>query len=215
MIYLFSGNDSDKKIKAYEEFLESLPEETEMFSVSRNDFNRMQIESLYSGSGLFFTKSAAIFSNIFEYEETREFILDKLDLMGKSSNYFIFLEGKLNKPILDAFKTARAELNIFELPKDKLEKFNNFLVANAFGRKDKLNTWIYFRQAIDKGVGMEEIIGVLFWKIKDMMLRKDFNKFSEDELRDSAAKISYLLPQARKKNINAESAFEQFLLEIF
>jgi len=215
MIYLFSGNDSDKKIKAYEEFLESLPEETEMFSVSRNDFNRMQIESLYSGSGLFFTKSAAIFSNIFEYEETREFILDKLDLMGKSSNYFIFLEGKLNKPILDAFKTARAELNIFELPKDKLEKFNNFLVANAFGRKDKLNTWIYFRQAIDKGVGMEEIIGVLFWKIKDMMLRKDFNKFSEDELRDSAAKISYLLPQARKKNINAESAFEQFLLEMF
>ncbi|MCC7160678.1 hypothetical protein IT399_03090 [Candidatus Nomurabacteria bacterium] len=215
MIYLFSGDDAKNKIINYEKFIKTLPSEIEILSINRNNFDRMQVQSLYSGSGLFFAKSAIIFSGVFDYEETREFVLEKLSLMGESENLFIFLESKLNKPILDAFKKARAEVNIFELPKEKKEKFDNFLVANAFANKDKLNTWIYFRQAMDVGVGMEEIIGVLFWKIKDMILRKNFSKFKEGELKDFASRISYLLPEARKESRDAESAFEQFLLEAF
>ena len=215
MLYLFSGDDAKSKIINYEKFIKSLPKEVEVFPVNRNDFDQVQIESFYSGSSLFSAKSAVIFSGILEYEETREFILEKLEAMGKSGNIFVFLEGKLNKPILDAFRKARAELNVFELPKEKKEKFDNFLVANAFANKDKLNTWIYFRQAVDVGVVMEELIGVLFWKIKDMLLKKNFSKFSEEQLKDYASKISYLLPEARKKGLDAESAFEQFLLEAF
>ena len=178
----------------------------------------MQIESLYSGSGLFFTKCAVIFENIFANEvgeETRDFVLEKLELMGQSASSFIFLEGKLNKPILDAFKKTHSEINIFELPKAKKEKFDNFLIANAFSQKDKLNLWIYFRQAMDRGVIMEELIGVLFWKIKDMILKGNFGKFKESELKNFAAKISYLLPEARKEGRDAEAVFEQFLLEAF
>ena len=215
MLYLFSGDDAKSKIINYEKFIKSLPKEAEIFSVNRNDFDQVQIESFYSGSSLFSAKSAVIFSGILEYEETREFILEKLEAMGKSGNIFVFLEGKLNKPILDAFRKARAELNVFELPKEKKEKFDNFLVANAFANKDKLNTWIYFRQAVDVGVVMEELIGVLFWKIKDMLLKKNFSKFSEEQLKNYVSKISYLLPEARKKGLDAESAFEQFLLEAF
>ena len=215
MLYLFTGDDAKNKLLAYEKFIKSIPKSTEVFSISRNNFNPMQIESLYSGASLFSSLSAVIFQNIFEHEETRDFILEKLKLMGDSANSFIFLEGKLNKPILDAFKKVRAEVNIFELPKDKKEKFDNFLVANAFSQKDKLNMWIYFRQAMDKGVGREEIIGVLFWKIKDMLLKKNFGKFSETELKNSASRLSYLLPKSRKDGLDAESAFEQFLLEVF
>ncbi len=218
MIYLFSGDDAKNKFASYNKFIKFLPASAERFSINRNVFDKMQVESLYSGSSLFFTKSAVIFSNIFEYEETRDFVLDKLKLMGESANFFIFLEGKLNKSILDAFdkiEQEKRELNIFELPKEKKEKFNNFLVANAFERKDKLNMWICFREAMDRGVGMEEIIGVLFWKIKDMVIKKDFRRFSLSELKDFASRLSYLLPQARKEGRNAEFAFEQFLLEVF
>ncbi len=215
MIYLFAGDDTKNKHLAYEKFIKSIPTSTETFYFNRNNFNQIQIESLYSGSGLFSSKFAVMFSNIFENEETRDFILEKLDLMGQSGNSFIFLEGKLGKPISDAFKKARAEFNIFELPKEKKEKYDNFLVANAFAAKDKLHTWVYFRQAMDKGVGMEEIIGVLFWKIKNMVIKKDFRKFSETELKNSASRLSYLLPKARKEGRDAESAFEQFLLEAF
>ena len=62
---------------------------------------------------------------------------------------------------------------------------------------------------------MEELVGILFWKIKDMLLRKNFTKFSEKQLKTFASRISYLLPEARKKGLDAESVFEQFLLEVF
>ncbi len=215
MLYLFSGDDAKNKILNYEKFIKSIPKDTEIFSVNRNDFSRPQVESFYSGSSLFSAKLAVIFLGVLEHEETRDFVLEKLDDMSKSDNFFVFLESKLTKVVLDAFKKARAELNVFELPKEKKEKFDNFLVANAFANKDKLNTWVYFRQAVDKGVVMEELIGVLFWKIKDMLLRKNFSKFSEEQLKDYISKISYLLPEARKNGLDAESAFEQFLLEAF
>lgn len=215
MLYLFSGDDSKNKILNYEKFIKSIPVGTETLFINRNDFNPMQIESFYSGASLFSALSAIVFQNILEYEEKRDFLLDRLAQMGESGNTFVFLESKLNKPILDAFKKARAELNIFELPKEKKEKFDNFLVANAFANKDKLNTWIYFRQAVDVGVGMEELVGVLFWKIKDMLLKKNFSKFKEEQLKIFASRISCLLPEARKSGLDAEAAFEQFLLEAF
>jgi hypothetical protein len=220
MIYLFSGDDAKKKILNYEKFIKTLSTQTgapsrEVFFVSRNSFDPLQIESFYSGASLFSSLSAVVFRGVLEYEETRDFVLDKLCSMGESVNTFVFLEGKLAKPILDAFRKARAELNVFELPKEKKEIYDNFLVANAFVNKDKLHTWIYFRQAIDLGVSLEEIAGVLFWKIKDMILKKNFNKFKEEQLKDFVAKLSYLLPEARKEGRDAESALEQFLLEAF
>lgn len=215
MIYLFCGDDVKNKHSSYEKFIKSMPVGTETFFIGKNDFDPVQTESFYSGSGLFFTKCMVVFTNIFEKEETLNFVLEKLSLMGESENNFVFLEGKLNKPILDAFKKARAEINVFEASKEKTEKFNNFLLTNALGDRDRLNLWIYFRQAIENGVEMEPLIGVLFWKAKDMLLKKDFRKFSETELKNFAAKLSYLLPEARKEGKDAESVFEQFLLEAF
>ncbi len=218
MIYLFAGDDTKTKRLAYERFLKSIKKETDTFFINRNNFNKLQVESLYSGAGLFSPKSVVAFEGILEYEDNRDFILGKLEQIGNSTSTFIFLEGKLAKPILDAFKKAEVkenQLNIFELPKEKKEKFDNFLVANAFSAKDKLNMWMYFRQAMDRGVGMEEIIGVLFWKIKDMILKRDFRKFSETELKNSSARLSYLLPEARTRGLDAEASFEQFLLEVF
>lgn len=215
MIYLFSGDDTKNKLLQYEKFIRGIPETTEKFFVNRNEFNSTQLESFYSGAGLFYKKSAVIFSDILENTEIRDFVLKKLELMQTSDNLFIFSERKLTKPVLDAFKKAKGETNIFELPKEKKEKFNNFLLANAFGAKDKLNLWIYYRQAVDKGVGPEELVGVLFWKAKDMFLKRNFGKLSEGQVRRFAEKLPYLLPEARKRGKDAEIEFERFLLEAF
>ncbi len=217
MIFLFTGDDVKNKRTSIDRFLQSFSK-NEILSINRNNFNKTQIESLYSGASLFSPKHVVVFDNIFEYEDNRDFVFEKLELMSESESLFIFLEGKLNKTILDIFRKIRSkkvEINIFELPKEKKERFDNFLVANAFGQKDKLNMWIYFRQAIDLGVGMEEIVGVLFWKIKDMLIKRNFSKFSEVELKGFVSRLSYLLPEARKSGRDAESAFEQFILEVF
>ena len=77
-----------------------------------------------------------------------------VDPLGLSKEDRVFYrESKLNKPILDAFKKAHSEINIFELPKEKKEKFDNFLVANTFEKKD-INRYI-------KPPPMEQIAGEL------------------------------------------------------
>ena len=81
MIYLFCGDDVKNKHSSYEKFIKSIPAGTETFFVSKNDFNPIQTESFYSGSGLFFTKCVVVFTNIFEKEETLDFVLEKLNLM--------------------------------------------------------------------------------------------------------------------------------------
>ncbi|MEI6581019.1 MAG: hypothetical protein WCO07_02490 [bacterium] len=215
MIYLFAGDDVKNKHANYEKFLKSIPKDAETFFINKNDFNPTQAMSLYSGESLFSKKCIVVFLNVLENEDIKDFVLDKLESMGKSKNLFIFLEGSLNKTITDVFKKSRAELNIFEQPKEKKERYNNFLLAYDLERRDKLNLWIHFRQAIDLGVGMEELVGVLFWKAKDMMLKKNFSKFKEEELKSFAEKLSYLLPEARKKDLDAEVRFEEFLLEAF
>jgi len=215
MIYLFAGDDVQIKRKVYEEFIDSLSEDVESFFIGKNDFDPVQIESFYSGRGLFFAKSVIFFENTFDREEVESFLLSKLELMKDSENDFVFLEGKLNKEIIDAFKKARAELNVFELPKEKKLKFNSFLLADAFADRDKLKLWICFRQAMEKDVAMEELIGILFWKAKDMILKRNFRKFTQEELKNFCNRISYLLPEARKSGLDDEAVFEQFLLEIF
>jgi hypothetical protein len=187
----------------------------EFFSINKNDFDERQVENLYSGAGLFFSKCIVVFLNLLEQEEARTFLFKKLDFLHNSPNSFIFLEGKLKKSDLDIFKKNRAEINVFELSKEKTEKYNNFLLTYDFEKRDRLNLWIHFRQAIDCGVGMEELIGVLFWKAKDMILKKNFSKFKEEELKIFASRLSYLLPEARKEGRDDESAFEQFILEAF
>lgn len=215
MIYLFAGDDTKNKIFAYEKFLKSFPKELEVFLVNKNDFDPVQIESFYSGAGLFFNKCIVVFMDVFEKEEAYDFLFQKLDFLRDSENIFVFLEGKLKKAEIDSFKKSRAEINIFEIPKEKKELYNNFLLTYDFEKRDKLNLWLHFREAIDLGVGMEELIGVLFWKAKDMILKKNFSKFKKEELENFASKISYLLPEARKKGIDDEASFEKFLLEAF
>lgn len=215
MIYLFAGDDSKRKLVAYEDFIKSIPVGVEILKFNRNNFSRTEIENLYSSQGLFSQKSMIVFSNIFEHEDERDFILDKLPVMMEAANSFVFLDGKLNKATLDVFRKVRSELNIFELTKDQKEKYDNFLLANAFANRDKLNSWICFRTAVDRGVALEELSGILSWKIKDMLLKKNFGKFKEEELKDFSMKLAYLLPEARGSGQDAESAFEVFLLEAF
>ncbi|MBY0376529.1 hypothetical protein K2P96_00965, partial [Patescibacteria group bacterium] len=101
MLYLFAGDDAKNKLKAYEDFIKSVPKGTETFFISKNDFNKAELERFYSGSGLFFVHSAIFYENIFEREEVESFVLSKLDEMKESQNIFVFLDGKLSKSILD------------------------------------------------------------------------------------------------------------------
>ena len=156
-----------------------------------------------------------MFSNILEREEERSFVYSKMSELSASLNSFVFVESKLLKSELDEFKKVKAQINYFELPKEKHEKYNNFILANDLGAKDKKSLWLHYREAVDLGVGFEELVGVMFWKVKDMLVKRFYGKWKREELQNVGARLAYLLPEARREGKDAEIAFEQFILEIF
>ncbi len=216
MLHLFSGEDIEKKRAAYDRLMISLPEGTEIFHISARNFDPVRIESFYSSSSLFSGKSALVFEDILEGKEEKEFLFSRLDKLAASENVFIFLEGKLGKPVLGLFEKAGGEVNIFSLPRNESgQKFNSFALANALCERNKLSLWLNFCRAREAGIELEPLSGILFWKVKDMLLKRNFHKFSEKELKELAGKISLLLPKARALGRDAEAAFEEFLLEAF
>ncbi len=114
----------------------------------------------------------------------------------------------------EKYQIPEEQPEILEPLKEKKERFNSFLLANAFGSRDKLNIWVHFREAMGEEVSLEELIGVLFWKGKDMLLKKSYGKYGEQELKKFVARAAYLIPEARKAGRDAEAAMEQFLLEV-
>jgi hypothetical protein len=43
MIYLFAGDDAERKIASYEKFTNSIANEMEVFQVARNNFSQSEI----------------------------------------------------------------------------------------------------------------------------------------------------------------------------
>lgn len=213
MIYLFTGDDTINRNKAYQKSLNDFSD-LPLIQINRNNFAIDTVESLYSDANLFDPKSVIVFSYILEDKQNSEFVLDKLEFFASSNNVFIFLENKLLKSVIDLFKNNKSQISVFELKKEAKEIFNNFLLANAFGFRDKVNLWLYYRQAVEIGVPLEELVGVLFWKVKDMILNKNFLKYKEKELLQIAHDLSVLLPKSRKEGKDAEITFEKFLLKI-
>ncbi len=214
MIYLLAGENTGARNEAFEKIKNKIQKDVEIFSISKNDFNFTQIESLYKSAGLFASKHVVVLSYVLEKEEAREFVLEKLLAINDSPNDFIFLEGKLSKVVLDQFKKVNASISLFDSIKEKKEKFNTFILANNLGDRDRLNLWINFRRAIENDVSPEEISGILFWKVKDMILKRNFSKFSETELKKISSKIALFLPSIRREGKDPEVAFEEFLLNI-
>lgn len=214
MIYLFFGNDTKLKRKTYLDFMKSIPEGANIFDIHKNNFDSMQFESLYSSNSLFFAKSVVVLNNLFENEDIKETVLANLANLEKSVNDFIVLEGDLKKAELDAFKKARAEINLFEKKEIKKQTFNTFILANNLGDRDKLNIWINLQRAYKEGVAVDAIVGILFWKVKDMILKKSFQKFSLEELQKIARELPFLLSTSRLSSKDDQVSLEQFLIKI-
>ena len=105
-----------------------------------------------------------------------------------------------------------AKIEKFEEPVVKqTPKINIFNLADAFSNKDKMGAWVIYRQAISLGVSPEEICGVLFWKVKNMMMNNAKN-FSKIELQNLSSKLTDIYHNSHSGNIDFTIALEEFIL---
>ena len=241
MIYLLYGTDTKKSRKKSRELLDSIfakKPNVSYIRVDEENFNESAVEELIGGQGLFENKYIVVFDYLFLNKDIKDILLKNIKKISASQNIFIFLEEKLNKIELKKFEKYAEKIQRFENDGGRTsvrkEKFNIFALTDALGRRDRKGLWVLYQKAKMNNVSDEEIHGILFWQIKNMLLSSDaedardvglndfvFRKslgfiknYSYDELKKLLSALVSLYHDTRKGIHKMDTALERFILNI-
>ncbi len=203
MIYILVGSD----IKKRNEFIKKISHKLETFFLSASQATEAEVNNYSENVSLFGDSPVIVVENILSEGKV---ILD-LKKLADSETTFIFLEDKMLVSEEKKYKKF-ATVERFEIKEaKKIPSLNTFDIANAFARKDKVTSWMLYREAIEAGVAPEAISGILFWKIKTMILNSDRN-FKREELVHQTSELVSLYHQAHKGERDFTVGLEQFIL---
>jgi len=145
-------------------------------------------------------------------KEGKDTLLAKdLKIIQESNTIFIFSEDILK--IADQKKYEKyATIEIYTEKKvTQTPRINVFAIADAYGRKDKVGTWVLYREAIDKGTEPEAIAGMIFWKIKTLLLSGTI-VFNKKLLKKYSGELVELYHESHQGKKDFPIALEQFIL---
>ena len=170
------------------------------------------LSAVLQGGGMFATPRVVVLEYLLSREDMRDMLESNLSELQKSSEQFYMIEEKIDaatKKILGKYAT----LEQLDTAKKSASATTIFAIANALKRGDKKALWIAYQRELWSGAAPEAIHGVMFWGVKDMMLK------SRDPIEMARGKkiISQLaiLPHAtRRRGGELEYALEQFVLGI-
>ena len=173
MIHLLTGNKKERK-----DFIQNICKQQGLHSeqtqyLYADSFREQSFESLIPmNTGLFDERECFVIMDAVRDLPIKT-ILKKYD---DTEHILIFSENSLLKKDLTVFEKINAQITEFSKEtEDKKERYNTFTLADLFGARDKKNLWLGYRQAIDSGISVEEIHGILFWQLKNLALVKNGN----------------------------------------
>jgi DNA polymerase III delta subunit len=234
MLFLFYGDDSAKKHGA----LDALSGvDTRSIFVSKGDPYDAIIDEYLGSVSLFGEKTIVVFDDALADKEAKAQIFPRLESLSRSENSFVFLEPKALKETLTAFTKAGAIIKAFAEAKERTVagEVNVFGLTDAFARKDKKESWVLLQQAFMAGKSSEELSGLLFWQLKNLLLVKDprasaatlgmkpfvFSKASAAarlwetaDLQKAASALVRATHESRRGEMEAESALERVVLTV-
>ena len=182
MFYFLYGTDSRKARKKLHELLDLAQKKrqgAEIFKITTENWSEGQLDELIVSRGLFEQKYTVVLDNLFERKEIRDYILDRLQSVANSEQIFLMLEGKIDMPTLKKVESKAKQVQEFVKNEDKKQEPNIFSVTDGLLQKDKKRLWISYIDLLGKGSGAEEIHGILFWQIKNMILATKTKNLSE------------------------------------
>ena len=207
MIYILYGNDIKNKTLYIKKQIKNA-------SVVRIPANHLSSEVLFSYSeqnSLFGDEFVIILENPISESEV-VFDKDILEKLKNSSTLFLVLEDDFLAEEVKKYKKYCEIVEKFELEKFIKKEINPFVIANTFGNKDKIGTWAMYRKLIEKGENTEAIVGMLFWKVKSMLLSGS-GKFKESELKKQSSELVDIYHKGHLGIIDMDIALEQFILK--
>ncbi len=141
-----------------------------------------QFDELLVAQGLFEQKYTVVLDNLFEKKDVKEYVLDRLEGLKESDQIFLFLEGKVDAASLKKIEKHSEKTQEFEKKAEVKPSLNVFAITDGLLEKDKKRLWIDYLGLLDKGGVPEEIHGILFWQVKNMILASRATSTSETGL---------------------------------
>jgi hypothetical protein len=209
MIYILAGTDTKKK-RAYEM---TLVGKREKIAIPLSTISQEILKEYASSTSLFGESPVVIISDLFA--ETELFATAKdLALLAESKTLFIFIEDSILASTEKKYQKYATVIHFDEKKAKQISSIDSFAVANAFARRDKVGAWVALTQSIESGVSPESISGILFWKIKTMIL-SGTRVFSREELIKHSRALVDLYHQAHSGERDFAVGLEQFILGAF
>ena len=173
MLYLIYGTDTHKARKKLHDLL-SIAEKkrpgAELFKITSENWGEAQFEELLVSQGLFEQKYTVVLDNLFEKKDLKSYVLERVGDLGKSEQIFIMLESTVDAASLKKIEKEAKQVQEFSKAEPRKPSFNIFSITDGLLQKDKKNLWIDYIEFLDKRAVPEEIHGIFFWQIKNMIL---------------------------------------------
>lgn len=195
MLYLIYGTDTHKARKKLHDLLDLAKKkrpEAELFKITTENFSETQLDELLVSQGLFEQKYTTVLDNVFEKKDFKEYVLSKVEEMASSEQIFLMLEGTVDASSLKKITKHAKQVQDFTKVESKKPTINIFAVTDGLVQKDKKKLWTSYVDFTQKGIPPEEIHGILFWQVKNMILAS----------RAKDAKDSGLSPYAYKNALS-------------
>ena len=191
MLYLIYGTDTNKARKKLHELLDLAKKkrpEAELFKITTENWSEGQFDELLVSQGLFEQKYTTVLDNLFENKESKVYVLEKLEEMSSSEQIFLMLEGHIDAPSIKKIEKHAKQVQEFQKKEDVKKQFNIFAVTDGLIQKDKKKLWISYVDFMRKGIAPEEVHGIFFWQIKNMILASRSKDIKESGLSPYAYK---------------------------
>ncbi len=213
MLYIFYGTDeveAREKVRALISGLQKKAPDAELVRVTDDSGNTVDIDGLLSTQGLF-KQNYILFLDTID-NVILGFSDIQLEAMKRSEHICVVLMGKLlakDKKVVERYANKMTEYT-----KDKMatQSFNVFSVANALKSRSRPQLWQALTEARLAGSGGEALTGMLFWAVKDMLTKGQYNTYTEQELKNLAILLAALPHKARRDAVSIHNALEKFAL---
>jgi len=236
MLYLLYGTDTNKSRSKLHELLDLAQKkrpDAELFRLHAENWSEGQLDELMQSHGLFESKYTVVLDGLLEKKESKSAMLDRLDALRDSDQIFLMIEGTVDAATLKKIEAFAKQVQESALPQNKKPSFNIFSITDKLVQKDKKGLWISYIDLLQKGAGPEEVHGILFWQVKNMLLasRADQKEtglspfvyknalsgarnFKEEELVSLSSRLVDITHRVRTGKGEMEVMLEKWILEL-
>jgi DNA polymerase III delta subunit len=173
MLYVIYGTDTHKARAKLHDLLDLAKKkrpEAELFKLTTENWSEGQFDELLVAQGLFEQKYTTILDNLFEKKDIKSYVMERLEGMKESGQIFLMLESSIDATSLKKIEKFSEKVQEFEKPENKKPSLNIFSITDGLVQRDKKKLWISYVDLLGKGAVAEEIHGILFWQVKNMIL---------------------------------------------